>query len=108
MVHLKPRQSEKLLELIERMLDKGIVIDSKIRIRLYELHLIKMRGTIILSSFSGAAKHGIDFPSGAVHETQAWRKLITKAGCPQCNKKVDRKEMKKEGCPWCGYKMGAS
>lgn len=108
MVHLKPRQSEKLFELIERMLDKGIVIDHKIRIKLYELHLIKMRGAIILSSFSGATKHGIDFPSEVSYETQAWRKLITKAGCPQCNKKVGMEELKKEGCPWCGYKMGAS
>lgn len=108
MVYLRPRHSEKLFELIQRYLDKGIVIDSKIRIRLYELHLIKMRGTIILSSFSGAAKHGLDFPSEVIYETQAWRKLLTRLDCPQCKKKVNEEELKKEGCPWCGYNMGPS
>lgn len=108
MTYLRPKQSEKLSELIERMLNKGIVIDSKIRIRLYELHLIKMRGTIILSSFEGAAKHGLDFPSEVNFETQAWHDLLTRLNCPQCNKKIYEEELEKDGCPWCGYKMGAS
>lgn len=108
MIHLKPKQSEKLLELIDRMLNKGVVIDCKIRVRLYDLHLIKMRGTLILSSFEGAAKHGLDFPSEVNYETEAWHRLLTKVGCPQCNKKIYEEEIEKGGCPWCGYSMGAS
>lgn len=108
MISLRPGHSERLLDTIERMLDKGIVIDSKIRIRLNELDLIKMRGTLILSSFEGAAKHGLDFPSEIIYETQAWRKLLTRLSCPQCNKKVDKEGLEKDGCPWCGYNMGAS
>ncbi|MBU4501407.1 MAG: gas vesicle protein [Nanoarchaeota archaeon] len=107
MVRLRPGYSESLLDIIERMLDKGIVIDTKIRISIDDIHLVKVRGTIILSSFSAAAKHGIDFPSEVIHETQAWRDLLTKVDCPQCNKMVAREELE-EGCPWCGYDMGPS
>ena len=108
MTYLRPKQSEKLLELIDRMLNKGVVIDCKIRVKLYELQLIKMRGTLILSSFEGAAKHGLDFPSGTNFETEAWHNLLTRLSCPQCNKKIYEDELVKDGCPWCGYKMGAS
>jgi len=108
MLDLKPKRSERLIDMMERMLDKGIVIDSKIRISIHELHLVKIRGTIILSSFSGAAKHGIDFPSEVIHETQAWRNLLSKTDCPQCNKMVSPDKLEKEGCPWCGYNMGPS
>ncbi len=108
MVKLRPEYSESLPDTIQRMLDKGIVIDTKIRIAILEADLVKIRGTLILSSFNAAAKYGIDFPSEVIHETQAWRDLITKIDCPQCNKMLTREELEKEGCPWCGYHIGAS
>lgn len=105
MVQLRPKQSEGLLQLIQRYLDKGIVIDSKIRLSLVDVHLVKIRSLLMLASFSTAAKQGLDFPSEVIKETQAWRKLLTRDTCPQCSKFVSKGELK-EGCPWCGYKIG--
>lgn len=105
MVHLRPKQSEGLLQLIQRYLDKGIVIDSKVRLSLFDVHLVKMRAMLMLASFNTAAKHGLDFPSEVMLENQAWRKLLTRETCPQCNKFVSKEELKK-GCPWCGYELG--
>ena len=107
MIRLRPGYTESFPETIERILDKGVVIDSKLRINILQTDLIKIRATVILSSFSYAAKHGLDFPSEVIHETQIWRDLLTKENCPQCNKMLKREELEK-GCPWCGYKLGAS
>lgn len=104
MINLRPCYSESLPDTIERILDKGIVVDAKLRINILQNDLIKIRATLILSSFSTAAKCGIDFPSEVIFETQAWRKLLTSEECPQCNKKLEREELE-QGCPWCGFKL---
>jgi len=104
MVNLRPGYSESLPDTIERILYKGVVIDVKARIALLEQHLLKIRATIILTSFETAALQGIDFPSEVIFETQAWRKLLTSEECPQCNKKLKREELE-QGCPWCGFKL---
>lgn len=105
MVHLRPTTNrEGLPQTIDRILDKGVVIDLKARIALLEQHLLKIRATTILTSFETAALQGIDFPSEVIFETQAWRKLLTREKCPQCNKRLKREELE-QGCPWCGFKL---
>ncbi len=105
MVELRPTTNrEDLPQIIDRILDKGIVIDAKARISILEHHLLKIRATTILSSFETAALTGIDFPSEVIFETQAWLKLLTTEKCPQCNKRLEREELE-QGCPWCGLKL---
>lgn len=101
---LRPNHTEGLPQIIDRILDKGVVIDAKIRLAISETQLIKIRATTILSSFSGAVKHGLDIPSEVILESQPWRNLILKEGCPQCKKRLDKEELK-FGCPWCGFKL---
>ena len=105
MPNLRPEtKREGVPQLIERILDKGVVIDLKARIALLEQHLLKIRATTILTSFETAALTGIDFPSEVIFETQAWRKLLTTEKCPQCNKRLEKEELE-QGCPWCGFKL---
>lgn len=103
MVNLRPAyHHEGLPQIVERMLDKGVVIDLKLRLALEKIQLIKMRATIILSSFETTAKYGLPFPAIVNHDTAAWKNLLTKEKCPQCEKLVDAKEFI-SGCPWCSF-----
>lgn len=102
MLNLRPQQTESFPEALDRILDKGIVIEARIRTSLAEVELIKISATIILASFKRAVGYGLDFPKGVNFETKAWRNLITKEECPQCQKLLEIKELNL-GCPWCGF-----
>lgn len=102
MVNLRPTHDEGLPQIIDRMLDKGVVIDLKLRLAILEQHLIKMRGTFIFSSFETTAKYGLPFPAAVNRDTKAWKNLLTKEKCPQCEKLLHLEEFT-EGCPWCGF-----
>ena len=97
--------SKGLKQVIERMLDKGIVIDAKLRLAIVDCQLLKLRATVILSSFAGAVRYGLDMPSEIIYETQAWRKLLSREKCPQCTKLLEHEKLE-QGCPWCGYIIG--
>ena len=103
---LMPKQKEGLTQTLDRMLDKGIVIDTKLRLYLKDLKLIGIRAITILTNFESGVKLGVDFPDGINFETKAWRDLITKERCPQCSKIL--KEELKDGCPWCGFNLKTS
>lgn len=94
-----------LKQILERALDKGVVIDAGIRARLVNLELLRIKARILLASFETAARYDLGFPSGINYNTQAWRDLVEKEACPQCSKRVEIEELRK-GCPWCGYKLG--
>jgi len=102
MVILSPEQS-RLEDVLDRILDKGVVVDANVRANLVGTDLIGINAHTILSSFKTAAEIGIDFPKGTNFDAPGWRELITKQPCPNCGMKSKPEDLKEEGCPWCGW-----
>jgi len=102
MVRLRPEETG-LKELLDRVLDKGVAVDTSVRIDLGSLDLLGAKAHIILASFKTAEKMGLDFPEGTNLNTPAWRDLTTKQSCPVCDMESRQEELKEEGCPWCGW-----
>ncbi len=94
-------------DLIDRILDKGLVINADIKVAVVGMELLDIRIRAALSSFETAARYGLEFPSGTRMETPAWQEaLVGKETCPHCAKRVPIEELMGEGCPWCGW-LGA-
>jgi hypothetical protein len=102
MVILSPDQSG-LLEVLDRILDKGVVVDANVRVNLLGADLLGINACIILGSFQTAAEMGLDFPKGTNFDAPGWRELMTKQPCPICGMKSKPEDLKEEGCPWCGW-----
>lgn len=102
MVILRPEQSS-LQEVLDRILDKGVVVDAEVRAGLGCVDLLGIRATIILSSFKTAMMIGLAFPEGTNTNTPAWQALISKQPCPVCGMESRQRDLKEEGCPWCGW-----
>jgi len=93
-----------LADVIDRVLDKGLVINADICVSVAGVELLGIRIRAALASFETAAKYGLEFPSGTNYETAIWKKAkVVKEECPQCGKKVPTEELLNEGCPWCGW-----
>jgi ribosomal protein L37AE/L43A len=93
-----------LADAIDRILDKGLVINADITIDVAGVELLGIKIRAALASFETAARYGLDFPSGTNLETVAWKEaMIEKEECPQCGKQVDREELLNFACPWCGW-----
>jgi len=96
--------SATLVDVIDRVLDKGLVINADIAISVAGVELLGIKIRAALASFETAAKYGLEFPSGTDVETAAWKEALKgKEECPQCNKKVLSEDLLNEGCPWCGW-----
>lgn len=93
-----------LVDVIDRVLDKGLVINADICVSIAGVELLGIRVRAALASFETAAKYGLEFPSGTNYQTSAWKEaMVGKETCPQCNKIVSAQELLDEGCPWCGW-----
>lgn len=93
-----------LVAVIDRILDKGLVINADITVSVAGVELLGVKVRAALASFETAAQYGLEFPSGTNYETAAWKEAqIEKETCPQCEKRVSKKELLEEGCPWCGW-----
>jgi len=93
-----------LADAIDRILDKGLVINADITIDVAGIELLGIKIRAALASFETAAKYGLEFPSGTNLETAAWKEaMIEKEECPQCGKRVDSEELLNIACPWCGW-----
>lgn len=93
-----------LVDIIDRILDKGLVINADIAVSVVGVELLGIKIRAALASFETAAKYGLEFPSGTNYETAAWREAkVAKERCPQCGKRVPLEELMNEGCPWCGW-----
>jgi len=114
MVNVRPESSERphvstapkssrLKETLDKILDKGVVIDAQTRIALGDCDLLALEAILILSSFKTAALIGLDFPEGINLDTPAWKDLLSKQPCPLCGKESRPKDLKDVGCPWCGW-----
>ena len=93
-----------LVDVIDRILDKGLVINADITVSVAGVELLGIKIRAALASFETAAKYGLEFPSGTNVETAAWKEaMIAKEDCPQCAKRVPVEELISTGCPWCGW-----
>ncbi len=93
-----------LADVIDRVLDKGLVINADICVSVAGVELLGIRLRAALASFETAARYGLEFPSGTNYEKAAWKEAdVGKETCPQCSKKVPAEELLGEGCPWCGW-----
>lgn len=93
-----------LVDVIDRLLDKGLVINADIVVSVAGVELLGVKVRAALASFATAAKYGLEFPSGTNYQTEAWKEA--QAGvetCPQCGKEVSKEELLNECCPWCGW-----
>lgn len=103
---LEPVQdtADGLAAVIDRVLDKGLVINADITVSVAGTELLGIQIRAALASFETAAQFGLQFPSGTNVETAAWKEaLVEKETCPQCEKKVEKEELLNKSCPWCGW-----
>lgn len=101
---LMPEGNRGLPDALERILDKGIVINADISVSVAgnELLGIKIRAT--LASFETAARYGMEFPSGTNLNAPGWKDLENiKSGCPECGNKKDERMLLQDGCHICGW-----
>mgnify|MGYP002632506696 CR=1 FL=1 len=104
---MEPSRDERgggLADVIDRLLDKGLVINADIMVSVVGVELLGIKIRAALASFETAAKYGLEFPSGTNLQTPAWEEaVITKECCPQCEKRVVLEDLITTGCPWCGW-----
>ena len=97
-------ETNTLADVIDRVLDKGLVINADICVSIAGVELLGIKIRAALASFETAAKYGLEFPSGTNYDRAAWKETeVDKEICPQCSKKVVIEELLNEGCPWCGW-----
>ena len=93
-----------LVDVIDRILDKGLIINADIMISVAGVELLGIKIRAALASFETAARYGLEFPSGTNIQTPAWQEaMVAKENCPQCDKRVPTEELITVGCPWCGW-----
>jgi len=93
-----------LVAVIDRVLEKGLVINADITVRVADTELLGIQIRAALASFETAAKYGLQFPSGTNMETIAWKEAIVgKEECPNCEKRVETEQLLNKSCPWCGW-----
>lgn len=100
-------RGDSLADVIDAVLDKGLVINADIMVSLAGVELLGIKVRAALASFETAARYGLEFPSGTNLETAAWREaaLEKEPGCPGCGETfVGRAELLDAGCPSCGWR----
>ena len=97
-------QSVGLVDVVDRVLDKGLVINADIAIFIVGTEILNIKIRATLASFETAARYGMEFPSGTNFKTPAWKGTKEeKESCPQCNKRYRAASLLETGCPWCGW-----
>jgi hypothetical protein len=106
-VALEPTRDrgDALGDVIDAVLDKGLVINADIMVSLAGVELLGIKVRAALASFETAARYGLEFPSGTNLETAAWREAaLGKESCPGCGERfAGRAELLDTGCPACGW-----
>jgi len=98
-------RSDALADVIDAVLDKGLVINADIMISLAGVELLGIKVRAALASFETAARYGLEFPSGTNLQTPAWHEAaLAKERCPGCGERfAGRAELLDTGCPACGW-----
>jgi ribosomal protein L37AE/L43A len=105
----KEKSSGGLADAIDRILDKGLVINADIVVSVAGVELLGIKIRAALASFETAAKYGLEFPSGTNLETKALTEAAKdKEQCPQCSKIVEKEQLLNDQCPWCGWKSAST
>jgi len=93
-----------LAQTIEKILDKGLVINADIAVSVSGTELLGIKIRAALASFETAAKYGLEFPSGTNLNAPGWKEVeIKKVRCPGCGNERPEKELIEVGCPLCGW-----
>jgi gas vesicle structural protein len=110
MTGLEPiRSSSNLADVVERILDKGLVINADIVVSLAGTELLGIKIRATLASFETAAKYGLEMPSGTNMNAPGWKDAAkAKACCPECGNRRDEELLIHEGCPICGWSSPAN
>jgi hypothetical protein len=104
MAGLIPEGSGGLADAIDRILDKGLVINADISVSVAGTELLGIKIRASLASFETAARYGMDFPSGTNLNAAGWREADkTKASCPACGNRREERLLIEEGCHICGW-----
>lgn len=99
-----PKAGDTLADLIDRVLDKGLVINADITVSVAGVELLGIKIRAALASFETAARYGLEFPSGTHLKAEGWKEAKgPREPCPQCGRKEPREQLLGEGCPWCGW-----
>ena len=97
-------ETASLADVIDRVLDKGLVINADIAVSLAGVELLSIHIRAVLASLETAARFGLALPAGTNLDTEAWREAVAgREPCPECGKRSSRAELLAEGCPWCGW-----
>src|SRR3990167_1478738 len=101
MANLQP-DAVGLADLIDRILDKGLVINADTKIDLAGTEILGITIRAAIASFETAAKFGLAFPSGTNLNAPAWRQLECSptAFCPECGRAFYAKTEKFCSCGW--------
>lgn len=73
--NLEAVSSATLADVLDRILDKGVVINADITVSVVGVELLGLQIRLALASFETAARYGLEFPSGTNLETPAWQEL---------------------------------
>jgi ribosomal protein L37AE/L43A len=93
-----------LLDVVDRILDKGIIINADISVSLVGVELLGIKIRAAIASFETAAKYGLSFPMDAQISEKALKEAeVNKETCPECGKTSSREELLASCCPWCGW-----
>jgi gas vesicle structural protein len=106
MIAIQPTSSNSvtLVDLIDRILDKGLVINADITVSIAGIELLGIKIRAVVASFETAAKYGLEFPSGTNLNANSWKTLdYNLEACPGCNKRLLKEDLLNSGCPWCGW-----
>ena len=106
------RQSTNLADIVERVLDKGIVIAGDIRVNLLEIELLTIRIRLLIASVDKAREIGIDWwehdpsLSSSQHELAAENRRLRerdrRAGKPVSGPHAPTARTSPGGWPWHG------
>ena len=101
---LRDDSASSLVDVIERVLDKGVIINADICVSVAGVELLGIKIRAAVASFETAAKYGLEFPSGTNMNTAVWDRVKDDhERCPQCAKQVPIHVLLEESCPWCGW-----
>ncbi|MBI5344953.1 MAG: gas vesicle protein [Deltaproteobacteria bacterium] len=101
-------REDTIVDVIDRILDKGVTINADISISLCGAELLGIKIKAAIASFETAAKYGLEFPSGTDLKTAAWKNAMAlKEDCPACKKKQPVESLLNSGCIWCGWRRAA-
>lgn len=94
-----------LADVVDRVLDKGLVIDADISISIADTEFLNIRIRAAIASFETAARYGLEFPAGVDRRLLSWQEAMeAKEDCPGCGKRQPSKALLEKACPWCGWK----